>query len=156
MHLGGGDIIFELIKWRPGDVKARQQYPLPEPPPYIRQRVVLHSGGWYHQLEVGVVQFKYGPIYRLEVEGAKILRRCGIDATLGAIQWWRSCAKRVKVEVGCGVEGPGSRDAAPPKAYDGMSERSIEVEGVYWSGRSGAEQVAIASDLARWKGVCTL
>jgi hypothetical protein len=31
---------------------------------------------------------------------------------LGAIQWRRSCAKRVKVEVGCGVEGPGRRDAA--------------------------------------------
>ena len=45
LHLGNGGIIFELIKWRPGDRKARQQYPLPAPPPYTRQRAVVRSGG---------------------------------------------------------------------------------------------------------------
>jgi len=45
MHLGGSDIIFELIKWRLGDRKARQQYPLPALPPYTWQRAVIRSGG---------------------------------------------------------------------------------------------------------------
>ena len=43
----------------------------------------------------------------------EIICRCGKDATLGAIQWRRSCAKRMKVEVGCGVEVPGMMGATP-------------------------------------------
>ena len=42
---GGGAIIFELIKWRPGDRTARQQYPLPAPPPYTPRRAIICSSG---------------------------------------------------------------------------------------------------------------
>ena len=71
---------------------------------------------------VGVVDCGYAPIYRLEVKIVEILRCCGKDATLGAIQWRRSCAKRVKVEVGCGVEGPGSR-GGPLEGCQGKARR---------------------------------
>ena len=49
------DIIFELMKWRPGDCKARHQYPIPVPPPYTRQRADVWSSGWCHPLEVELV-----------------------------------------------------------------------------------------------------
>jgi len=64
-------------------------------------------------VEVGVDDCGYGCIYWLEDKIVKILQRCGKDATLGAIQWQRSCAKRVKIEVGYGVEVPGRTGVTP-------------------------------------------